>query len=120
MILTEKVTSVTRHNLLDGSLGPMSDLSGKFALTARQNCLSERKDSMREIKDLRVSIALLQGMLARTDVVPEQKDAVKMSVAQLKRLSRKRNLTREEVFHCIREVSERLWEAFGDSSIDGS
>lgn len=68
---------------------------------------------MKECKDLRVSIALLQGMLARTDVVPEQKDAVRKSIAQLKRLSRKRDLTREEVFRCIREVSERLWVAFG-------
>ena len=71
---------------------------------------------MREIKDLRVSIALLQGMLARTDVVPEQKNAVRKSIAQLKRLSRKRDLTREEVFRCIREVSETLWEAFGNNN----
>lgn len=73
---------------------------------------------MKEIKDLRVSIALLQDMLARTDVVPEQQEAVKKSVAQLKRLSRKRDLTREEVFHCIREVSERLWKAFGNVTDD--
>ena len=69
---------------------------------------------MREIRDLRVSIALLQGMLARTDVVPEQKDAVRKSIAQLKRLSRKRDLTREEVFRCIRDISEMLWKAFGN------
>ena len=68
---------------------------------------------MRKLKDLNVSIALLQGMLASTDVEPQQKDAVRKSMAQLKRLSRKRDLTREEVFRCIREVSERLWTAFG-------
>jgi len=73
---------------------------------------------MKTIKDLRVSIALLQDMLARTDVVPEQQEAVKKSVAQLKRLSRKQDLTREEVFHCIREVSERLWKAFGNVTDD--
>lgn len=67
---------------------------------------------MKEIKDLRASIALLQALLAKTDVSPEQKDAVKKSIAQLKRLSRKRELTREEVFRCIREVSERLLKAF--------
>lgn len=67
---------------------------------------------MKKYKDLRVSISLLEGMLTRTDVVPEQKDAVSRSIAQLKRLSRKQNLTREEVFHCIREVSEALCKAF--------
>lgn len=71
---------------------------------------------MKEIKDLRVIIALLQGMLARTDVVPEQKNAVKKAIALLRQLSRKRDLTREEAFQCIRKVSEVLWQAFSKNN----
>lgn len=68
---------------------------------------------MKKNKDLRVSISLLQSLLTRTDIVAEQRDAVTRSIAQLKQLSRKHDLTRDEVFHCIRDVSERLFKAFG-------
>jgi len=71
---------------------------------------------MKHIKDLKVTIALFQGMVARTDIAPEQKNAVRKSITQLRRLARKRNLTREEAFRCIREVSETLWEALGNNN----
>lgn len=68
---------------------------------------------MKHNKDLRVSIALLQSLLTQTDIVAEQRDAVRRSIAKLKRLSRKPDLTREEVFSCIRDISEWLFKAFG-------
>jgi hypothetical protein len=79
--------------------------------TARRNC-ADKENTMVENKDLRAINAELVTLLARSDVGPEQKKHVEKALEELRRFRRKRNPTRNDVFSCVRDVSENLLNAF--------
>jgi hypothetical protein len=63
-------------------------------------------------KDLRVSIAALKAIETQTDIEPEQKRRVGVAISRLKRLQRKREPSKAEVYRCVREVTEALVDVF--------
>lgn len=63
-------------------------------------------------KDLRASIAHLYALRARSDIEPEQRRLVELAIAQLRKLQRKQDLTKSEVYRCVRVVTEALVKAF--------
>lgn len=68
---------------------------------------------MNRDKDLRLSIAALRRAIqSRSDIEPEQKQIVEAAISRLKKLQRKQELSRSEVFRCVREVTEALLKAF--------
>ena len=67
---------------------------------------------MRKLKQYRVCISNFDALLSRSDLGPEQRDAIKAARRAIKELSRMRNPDEAEVFRCISEVSEKLLKAF--------
>lgn len=63
-------------------------------------------------KDLRVCIAALRAVQARSDIEPEQKRTVEAAISRLKKLQRRHDLSRSDVFRCVREVAEAFVDAF--------
>ena len=59
-------------------------------------------------KDLRVSLAAFDAMESQPDIKPEQRDAISLARAKVKRFARIKNPTRADVFELTREISERL------------
>ena len=68
--------------------------------------------TMKQIKDMNVCIAQLRALQCRNDIDPEQKQYVDEAIEQLKKLRRKSNPTRSEVFHFVRKVADCLLRAF--------
>lgn len=67
---------------------------------------------MSKLKELNAIKARLKALLARGDISPEQKQHVAAALKEVKRLGRRSNATRHDVFSCVREVAERLLRAF--------
>jgi hypothetical protein len=67
---------------------------------------------MKQNKDLRVIVAELMALIARSDVDPEQKKHVKAALEGLRRYRRNRNPTPAHVSACVRTVAESLLNAF--------
>jgi hypothetical protein len=67
---------------------------------------------MRQSKDLNAINAQLKALIARGDVGPDQKKHVEVALNELKRLRRRPDATRAEVFFCVRRVAESLLNAF--------
>jgi len=67
---------------------------------------------MKKNKDARAIIAQLEALVARSDVGPEQKKHVGVALDELRRLRRKPKFTQEQLFACVRRVSESLLNAF--------
>jgi hypothetical protein len=67
---------------------------------------------MKSFKELGACKARLRAILARSDIEPEQKQAVQKAYDALTRLGRQRNLTHAQIARCVREVVDWLIEAF--------
>lgn len=67
---------------------------------------------MRKLKDLTATIAQLRAVIAGNDVEPEQKQEVETAIELLRRFRRKSKPSQAETFRCVRQVSERLLQAF--------
>jgi len=67
---------------------------------------------MKQLKDVNAVIAKLQALIARDDVDSDQKKHVEGAINSLRRLRRNPHLGQAAVFACVREVAERLLDAF--------
>jgi hypothetical protein len=67
---------------------------------------------MRKLKQYRACISKFDALLSRSDLGPEQRDAIQAARRVIKELGRMRNADEAEVFRCIGEVSEKLLKAF--------
>jgi len=67
---------------------------------------------MKQLKDVNAVIAKLQALIARDDVDSNQKRHVEGALNSLRRLRRNPHADQAVVFACVREVAERLLEAF--------
>jgi hypothetical protein len=67
---------------------------------------------MKQFKELNACIADLQAVRVGSDIRPEQKKNVEAAIEQLRRLRRKPHAKTDEVYRCVREIVDRLIEAF--------
>ena len=72
----------------------------------------ERRTVMRKLKQYRVCIGKFDALLSRSDLEPEQRDAIKAARRAIKDLSRMRDPDEADVFRCISDVSEKLLKTF--------
>lgn len=70
------------------------------------------EEQVKQFKNVIVVIARLRALAAREDVDSDQKKHVEAALKALQRLRRRPHLSQEEVFACVREVAERLLDAF--------
>jgi hypothetical protein len=59
-----------------------------------------------------VSIASLHALLAGGDIKPEQRRHVEKAIEHLKRLRRKTDAKRPEIYSCVRRITDELVSAF--------
>lgn len=67
---------------------------------------------MKKNKGLNATISLLERLIARSDVDPEQKKHVGVALDELRWLRRKPEFTQEDLSYCVRTVAEELLNAF--------
>ncbi len=67
---------------------------------------------MIHFKDLDASIALLQAVLARSDIGAEQKKYVEQAIGHLRGLRRKAHCKPRDLYRPVREVTSLLLRAF--------
>jgi hypothetical protein len=67
---------------------------------------------VQHFKELEVSIASLHVLLTGSDIRPEQRRHVEKAIEQLKRLRRKPDAKRPEIYRCVRLITDELVSAF--------
>ncbi len=67
---------------------------------------------VKRFKDFNASIACLKAVLTGDNIRPEQRQNVEAAIEQLRRLWRKPDVKKHDVYLCIREITERLIKAF--------
>jgi carboxylesterase type B len=72
----------------------------------------ERGEFMNKVHDLEAVFAQLRALAARGDIEPRQKQLVEQVIERLKRFRRSQNPNKAEIFRCVRDVAEKLLEAF--------
>jgi hypothetical protein len=72
----------------------------------------ERGEFMNRVRDLEAVIAQLRALAARGDIEPRQKQLLEQAIERLKQFRRNKNPGKAEVFRCVRDVAEKLLEAF--------
>ena len=79
----------------------------------RHRRLSARKEKqMNHIKDLDATMSLLRAVAAGNDVESGQKQEVEKAIETLRRFRRRAHPSRAETYRCVRDVTERLLQAF--------
>ena len=71
---------------------------------------------MRKIRDLNVCISLLRDMQRGDDVGQKLKQAADKAIDEIKKIQRKPNLKRQELYKSVRIIAESLVNAFVNSS----
>jgi hypothetical protein len=69
---------------------------------------------MNSSRDLRACISLLREVQSGGDVNSERKQAVEKAIDEIKRIGRKPNPTKHEVYDSVRAITEALIRAFLD------
>ena len=69
---------------------------------------------MKNSRDLRACISLLREIQSGGDVNSERKQAVEKAIDEIKRIWRKSNPKRHEVYSSVRTITEELIRAFLD------
>lgn len=72
----------------------------------------EKEDKMNKDKNLQFCIDALQSMRNRNGLEPGQRSALEKAEDEVKRLWRKPNPTRREIFIAVRKVAEAIIENF--------
>lgn len=67
---------------------------------------------VKQFKELNACIAQLRALQAGDDIGPEQKKDVEAAIERLRRLRRKPDAKMPYVYHCIRDIADRLIKAF--------
>ena len=69
---------------------------------------------MKNSRDLRACISLLRGVQSGGDVNSKRKQAVEKAIDEIKRIGRKSNPKKHEVYDSVRAITEALIRAFLD------
>ena len=72
----------------------------------------ERSELMKKVRDLEAVLAQLRALAARSDIEPRQKQLVEQAIETLKWFRRIKTPDKAEIFRCVREVAEKLLDAF--------
>jgi len=67
---------------------------------------------MKQVRDVNACIAQLRALQRKNDTKPEQTKYIDEAIEELRKLRRKSNPTKAEVFRCVRKVAENLLHAF--------
>jgi len=67
---------------------------------------------MKKVKDLNAAIAQLRALAARGDIKPQQKQLVEQAIERLKQFRRNSHPDKADMVRCVRDVAEKLLEAF--------
>jgi len=67
---------------------------------------------MKKVRDLEAVLAQLRALAARSDIEPRQKQLVEQAIETLKWFRRIKAPDKAEIFRCVREVAEKLLDAF--------
>lgn len=67
---------------------------------------------MKQIGDLNACISLLREVQRGSDVNPKQKQAVEIAIREVKRIRRKSNPKKHELYESVRTIAESLIDAF--------
>ena len=67
---------------------------------------------MKKVKDLEAVFAQLRALAARGNIEPQQKQLLEQAIETLKRFRRIKSPNKPEIFRCVRDVAEKLLEAF--------
>lgn len=67
---------------------------------------------MKKVRDLEAVFARLRALAARGDIEPRQKQLVEQVIEKLKRFRRNQDPSKAELFRCVRDVAEKLLDAF--------
>jgi hypothetical protein len=78
----------------------------------RRRLLPEKEDDMSKDKNLQFCMDELKSMQNRDGLEPEQMSALEKAEGELKRLWRKPNPSRREVFKVVRQVAEAIIKTF--------
>jgi hypothetical protein len=99
-----------RHTLGEffGSVHPFSGA----AFCGTGSLLSEKENNMSKDKNLQFCMDKLQSMQNRDGLEPEQMSALDKAESELKRLWRKPNPHRREIFKVVRKVAEAIIKTF--------
>jgi hypothetical protein len=73
-----------------------------------------KEQVMKKCRDLDACISLLGEVQAGGDVNPERKQAVERAISEIKRIRRRPNLKKHEVYDSVRTITEALIRAFFD------
>ncbi len=68
---------------------------------------------MKKVKDVNACIAQLRAIQSKNDSEPEQTKYIHDAIEELRKLRRKSNPSKAEVFRCVRHVTDNLLRAFG-------
>jgi DNA repair ATPase RecN len=68
---------------------------------------------MKQVRDVNACIARLRALQGRSDTEPEQTKYIDEAIEELRKLRRKSNPSKAEVFRCVRKVTDNLLRAFG-------
>ena len=72
----------------------------------------ERGEFMKNVSGLKAVFARFRELAARDDIEPRQKQLLEQAIETLRRFRRIKNPDKAEIFRCVREVAEKLLEAF--------
>jgi len=67
---------------------------------------------MKHVKDLNAAIAQLRALAAGDDIKPRQKQLVEQAIERLKQFRRNSHPGKADMVRCVRDVAEKLLEAF--------
>lgn len=76
--------------------------------------MPEKEDDMSKDRNLQFCKDQLRSMRSRDGLEPEQMSALERAEGELKRLWRKPNPNRREIFKVVRKVAEAIIKAFVD------
>ena len=94
------------------SFSVQSILSRELPLRHRQ--LPEKEDDMSKDRNLQFCMDQLKSMQSRDGLEPEQMSALERAEGEMKRLWRKPNPNRREIFKVVRKVAEAIIKTFVD------
>jgi len=103
---------VVRHTLGE-FFGLVHPFSGA-AICGTGCFLPEKEDNMSKDKNLQFCMDKLKSMQNRDGLEPEQRSALEKAQNELKRLWRKPDLRRREIFNVVRKIAEAIIQNFAD------
>lgn len=72
---------------------------------------------MRKHRRMKQCIATFKAVHNRSDLEPEQEQAIEFVILRLKQLQRLKKASNQETYDCVAEISKKLMNAFCKSKV---